>query len=589
MSKSKERSAQISPAEVKNVIHELQVHQAELEMQNEQLRQAQIEASEARKKYADLYDFAPVGYFTFDKRGCITETNVTGASLLESEKRSLIGQPFRRFITPAHFSIFQSHLQMALEIQSNQTCRLKLTLKDGRLFDALIDTIAVMDGYGNFVHYRSSITDITEITIAEEKLRSAQDDLELRIEERTQELRASEERYRSVIDNICIGIAVIRKDGKVLSLNKQMEEWFPKADVLNKQMCFEIFHDPPEKAACSKCPAYHTLQDGLFHEAVIALPAGNDVRRYKIASTPFRDRDGNLASAIVMLDDITENIRFQELLKESEDRYRTIFQTTSTSTIIVEGDGTISFVNRIFEEWSGCSKFEVEGKKKWTEFVAEDDLERLKEYRRLRKINPHAIPKSYECRFIDKGRDVRHMLATVDMIPGTTSVVASLLDITEMKRAEELLLKQKADLEAKATHLEELNTTLKILLQQREMDKRDLEENVLASVKKLIMPQIEKLKSGSAREKNKYALIVESSLKDMISPFANKLSSTHIDLTPKEVQVAFLIRDGFATRKIAKSLNISQGTVKFHRENIRSKLDLKNKKANLKSYLLTLS
>ena len=137
-----------------------------VDAQHGQLRKAQIEASEARQKYADLYDCARVGYFTFDKKGHIIETNVTGASLFGSEKRSLTGQPFRRFITPGHFSIFQSHLQMALEIQSKQSCELKLTRKDGSLFDALVDTIAVMDGDGNFDHYRSSVTDITEITRA---------------------------------------------------------------------------------------------------------------------------------------------------------------------------------------------------------------------------------------------------------------------------------------------------------------------------------------------------------------------------------------------------------------------------------------
>ena len=173
---------------MEKIIHELQVHQVELETQNEQLRQTQIEATEARKKYADLYDFAPVGYFTFDKKGRIVETNVTGASLLGSEKRSLAGQPFQRFVTPGHFSIFQSHLQMALEIPGKQTCRVKLTRMDGSLFDALIDTIALMDGEGNFVQYRSSVADITEIAIAEEKLRSMQDNLKLLVEERTHEL-----------------------------------------------------------------------------------------------------------------------------------------------------------------------------------------------------------------------------------------------------------------------------------------------------------------------------------------------------------------------------------------------------------------
>ena len=187
------------------------------------------------------------------------------------------------------------------------------------------------------------------------------------------------------------------------------------------------------------------LQDGLCHEAVIAIPAGNEIRHYRVVSTPVRDGDGNLISAIVMLDDITENMKFQERLTESENKYRTIFETTGSSTIIVDGNGTISLVNRTFEERSGYSKFEVEGRKKWTEFVVEDDIERLKEYRRLRKIDPDAVPKSYECRFREKGGDVRHMITAVDMIPGTTSAVVSLLDITEMKHAEELLKNRERD------------------------------------------------------------------------------------------------------------------------------------------------
>ena len=167
MPKSRGSIAEISPVEMEKVIHELHVHQVELETQNEQLRQAQIEATEVREKYANLYDFAPVGYFSFDRKGNIIEVNVTGASLVGGEKRSLKGQPFHRFITPGHFSIFQSHLQMALEIPRKQSCRLKLNRKDGSLFDALIETIAVIGSKDKLDHYRSSVTDITEITEAD--------------------------------------------------------------------------------------------------------------------------------------------------------------------------------------------------------------------------------------------------------------------------------------------------------------------------------------------------------------------------------------------------------------------------------------
>jgi len=174
---SVKKIADMSPVEIKKIIHELHVHQVELETQNEQLRQAQLEIAEAREKYTDLYDFAPVGYFSFDKKGNIIEANVTGASLLGREKRSLIGKPFRRFITPEHFSIFQSHLQTTLEIQSRQSCRLKLSRKNGKSFDALIDTVAVTDAEGKFNHYRSSVTDITELTRYEEALRVSAESL----------------------------------------------------------------------------------------------------------------------------------------------------------------------------------------------------------------------------------------------------------------------------------------------------------------------------------------------------------------------------------------------------------------------------
>ena len=173
---------EMSAPEIQKLVHEFHVHQIELEMQNEALQRSQMETAESQHKYTDLYDFAPIGYFTLDKKGRIMEANVTGASLLGAEKRSLIKQPFQRFIVHGYFSIFQSHLQKAHETQSKQICKLKLTGKDGGLFDALMDTIAVIDGEGKFDQYRSSVTDITEITRAEE-------------------LRRSEERYRSIFQN----------------------------------------------------------------------------------------------------------------------------------------------------------------------------------------------------------------------------------------------------------------------------------------------------------------------------------------------------------------------------------------------------
>ncbi|MGZ6237554.1 MAG: histidine kinase, partial [Syntrophales bacterium] len=105
--KSTDSTVEMSSPEIQKLVHELDVHQIELEMQNEALRKSHMETEESRYKYSDLYDFAPVGYFTLDNKGHIIEANVTGASLLGMEKRSLAKQPFQRFVVPGHLSIFQ--------------------------------------------------------------------------------------------------------------------------------------------------------------------------------------------------------------------------------------------------------------------------------------------------------------------------------------------------------------------------------------------------------------------------------------------------------------------------------------------------
>jgi PAS domain S-box-containing protein len=126
------------------------------------------------------------------------------------------------------------------------------------------------------------------------------------------------------------------------------------------------------------------------------------------------------------------------MLHQSEDRYRTIFETTGTATVIIDEDTTISLANTEFEKLSGYSKTEIEGRKSWTEFVAEEhDLQRMKAYHELRRVNADAAPRSYEYRFVDRKGEIRRVFATIGMISSTGKSVGSFLDVTEHKRAEE--------------------------------------------------------------------------------------------------------------------------------------------------------
>jgi Response regulator containing a CheY-like receiver domain and an HTH DNA-binding domain len=163
-------------------------------------------------------------------------------------------------------------------------------------------------------------------------------------------------------------------------------------------------------------------------------------------------------------------------------------------------------------------------------------------------------------------------------------------DITRRKRAEEALKKRERELEAKTSNLEEVNIALKVLLKRREEDKTELEENVLANVKQLVYPYVEKMKKTPLNVDQEACVnIIETNLNEIVSPFLRKLSSKYLHFTPSEIQIANLIREGKTSKEISKLLNSSQGAIDFHRNNIRNKLGLKNKNANLRSYLLSLS
>ena len=162
-------------------------------------------------------------------------------------------------------------------------------------------------------------------------------------------------------------------------------------------------------------------------------------------------------------------------------------------------------------------------------------------------------------------------------------------EINERRQSEKALKKNEKDLENKTHELEEINTALTVLLKRREQDKKELEEKVLSNVNELIFPYIKKLKKSRLKgNQTTYLRIIESNLHNIIAPFLQRLSSKYSDLTPSEIQVAKLVKEGRTTKEIAELLNSSIRAIEFHRSNLRKKLGLANKKANLRSHLLSL-
>ena len=159
-------------------------------------------------------------------------------------------------------------------------------------------------------------------------------------------------------------------------------------------------------------------------------------------------------------------------------------------------------------------------------------------------------------------------------------------EIEERKQVEQKLRRREAELETKANELEEVNVALRVLLKRRDEDKTELGEKILCNVKELVLPYVGRLRKAELTSQcSAYVNILESNLNDIISPFVLKLSSKLLGLTPTEIQVANLVKEGKTTKDIAAMLNLSSRTVEFHRNNIRKKMGIKNKKANLRSHL----
>ena len=170
------------------------------------------------------------------------------------------------------------------------------------------------------------------------------------------------------------------------------------------------------------------------------------------------------------------------------------------------------------------------------------------------------------------------------------AVFGCCLDITERKIAQRESNKKHQELESKSQELEEVNAALKVLLKKREKDKIELEERVLSNVQRIVEPYLEKLHQSKLNERQKtYLEIIQTNLNDIISPFARNFSSIYYRLTPQEVQIADLIKQGKINKEIAQIMGLSQKTIEFHRTNIRKKLRLTNRKANLRTYLMSYS
>jgi len=278
-----------------------------------------------------------------------------------------------------------------------------------------------------------------------------------------------------------------------------------------------------------------------------------------------------------------------ETLRESEEKFKTMIENASDHIAYVGLDDRIIEVNHKFEDIFGHRREDVIGKRFYDFGVlSPEDWQRSLEYtRKLIGEDPEQSP-SIEFEAFDKEGNRMYLEVNPRAVVKDGEIVGFLSitrDITERKQHQEKLEKL---VKERTANLEEANTALRVMLKKAEEVRKEMGDRIMFNIKEFVLPYADRLrKTGLDPQQKAYLENLEENLNEITSPFLGGLSTRYYRLTPTEIQVANLIKQGKTTKEIAALLDMSPRTIDAHRYSIRNKLGMRNEKVNLRTYLMS--
>lgn len=403
-------------------LEELKVHQEELEIQFEELRITQEKLEDSRRKYFDLYNFAPVGYLTLDQNGIIQNVNLVGSELLGVERIKLKKRAFITFIEPEYRNKFHHSIQ-ALEDGIKQSVELKLS-KNGESFFANLDILEIKDNdLPNEV--RLTITDIDHIKRTE------------------MALKESEERYRQIFkNNQAVMLLIDPVDGSIVYANPAATKFYGfSSDELANMNISDLDISDKESVIENMLKAFSKEKNLLLFKHRLS---NGKIRDVSVYNSMIHQKDKNYMHSIIY--DVTAQKKAESALMESEKLFKEIFDQSPIGTIMMTLDCKHVKVNPYFRKMLGYSKDEIMSMK-FSDYVRPEDLKiTKKEFKKL--ISGDTSRFSLEIRFIHRNGDVLwgklSASPVIDRENNPTHVLLRVEDVTTRKEMEKLV-KQRTD------------------------------------------------------------------------------------------------------------------------------------------------
>lgn len=342
-----------------------------------------------------------------------------------------------------------------------------------------------------------------------------------------------------------------------------------------------------------------TLELQMYHKT-------GEIFWAEVSSHFLRDEEGKVIGILGVARDCTDRIRAKEELRQSEEKYRSILENIQDGYLEVDLKGNFLFFNNSIKKILGYTEnelFSMNYRDVLDKETAEQVFQIFSE-----AFKTGNVVRAFDYEIIQKNGSRRSLEITVSLKRDKNDNPIGFMgigrDTTKRRRAETMLKKANDELEKrveertaelallndvlenKTIRLEEANIALRVLIDKKDESKTQLKESVVFNVKEVISPVLDTIKNSSLTKKQKsWVEILEENLNSILSPFSEKLSLQYLKLTPAEVQIINLIRQGKTTKEISELLNLATSTIDFHRNNIRKKLKIKNKKINLRNYL----
>lgn len=448
---------------------------------------------------------------------------------------------------------------------------------------------AVFDTQGRFVEYQAVGRDITALKEARETLRK------------------SEERHRNILDHLTDGVYLIGTDGYLKYLNRVSQE---RSGLPEDRYTVLHYLDivAPEDREQSRANFDRVMRgEEIPPRELRTKTRDGRTLTMEVKSRPIYE-DGRVVGLLGVARDITARKRAEEALRRSEEKHQALLESISDGVFRLDASGRFVYMNRSGLQRTGLTE-ETLRASRFIDMVSPDERRKVRDHLR-NAIKGNAVA-PFELKYVNrKGRTIYVEIRYRPIFEGTKVVgVAGISrDITDRKEAEQVILNAKERLEQavemrtkeledqsgqlalRTRNLEDMNTALNVLLKKLENDKQETEHNIRANLQESLLPSLENLKNGNLSEQQKACIAaMEQAVQAIATPFLKNLRLRHRNLSPKEIQVAGLVKEGRTTKEIATILNISVKAVEFHRYNIRKKLRLTRKKASLAAYLSQLS